>query len=72
MTDEKEKLINDLSKKIDDFTQSYSPDDIEGELDEWYSFSTNQHELSELTINVKDNLLKIEIVNQYMELRESD
>jgi len=62
MTDELETIKNDIQKKIDDEAREYTPD-ITGELDDWYSFTTNGERLDELTI--EGNELQLEMSNSY-------
>jgi hypothetical protein len=68
MTDKLEEVSNGLSKKIDDAVMDYRPNiDDESELQDWYSFTTND-EGEELTI--VDNELKIRVVNNVTEFRD--
>jgi hypothetical protein len=62
MTDELETIKNDIEKKIHDEAREYTPD-ITGELDDWYSFTTNGEKLDELTIEGKE--LQLEMSNSY-------
>jgi hypothetical protein len=41
ITDKLEELIKNLSERIDDIMESYTPEHYEGELQEWYQFSTD-------------------------------
>lgn len=68
MTDKIEEVFNGLSKKIDEAAIDYKPDIAdESELQDWYSFTTND-EGEELTI--VDNKLKIRVVNNVTEFRD--
>ncbi len=63
MTDNEEKVLAEIEKLIDDKTASFEPDDVEGELEEWFTFSAEQ-------IIIDDNKLQIEIENQVTIYRE--
>ena len=63
MTDNEEKVLAEIEKLIDDETASFEPDDVEGELEEWFTFSAEQ-------IIIDDNKLQIEIENQVTIYRE--
>ena len=41
MTDKLEELINNLTERIDNTMESYVPEYYDGELQEWYQFSTD-------------------------------
>ena len=69
MTDELATIKNDIETKIDNEAKDYTPD-VTGELDDWYSFTTNGEKLDELTI--KGNELQLEISNSYTYYGESE
>lgn len=69
MTDEQEKIQEELQEKIYDEISDYEPDDLSEDIDEWFSFTTNE-EGEELTI--EGNRLKITVRNSYTEYRDSD
>jgi hypothetical protein len=56
LTDEDELLVNDLLKKIDDTISNYTPNDYEGELQDYYTFNTKEDNLT-----IEDNLLTFEV-----------
>ena len=41
ITDKLEELIKNLTERIDNIMESYTPEHYEGELQEWYQFSTD-------------------------------
>jgi len=41
ITDKLEELIKNLTERIDNIMESYTPEDYDGELQEWYQFSTD-------------------------------
>jgi hypothetical protein len=56
LTDEDELLVNDLLKKIDDTISNYTPNDYEGEIQDYYTFNTKEDNLT-----IEDNLLTFEV-----------
>lgn len=64
--DKRQKLIDDLTKKIDDTTVNFEPHCINGELQDWFTFECgmNDNELFE------DDKLVIEINNEITVFRE--
>ncbi len=70
MTDDDDTLLEELKDKINDVASNHSPE-CDGELDEWYSFTTNgDGDLEQLTI--EDNHLKVEISNSFTTYRDED
>ena len=70
MTDDDDTLLEELKNKINDVASNHTPE-CEGELDEWYSFTTNgDGDLNTLTI--EDNHLKIEVSNSFTTYRDED
>jgi hypothetical protein len=41
ITDKLEELINNLTERIDNTMESYVPEDYDGELQDWYTYSTD-------------------------------
>ena len=68
LTDEDEEFLKQLEEKIKDETSGYSPETTEGELEEWFSFNTDE---DNLTIN-EDNELIINMSNRVIVYRDSD
>lgn len=61
MSDEEETILADLQKNIDVFVRDFTPegDDVEGELEDWYSFSTSDGSLGS---NGRLELTELEVV----------
>lgn len=63
--DKRQKLIDDLTQKIDDITTEFEPDDINGELQDWFTYEGGvDNELFE------DDKLVIEINNEITVFKE--
>jgi hypothetical protein len=60
MTDEEEDIVGELKMKIEDACQDYEPEDAEGELQDWYTYTTNAEEQE---IEIRDNHLVIHMSN---------
>jgi len=71
MTDEQEVLLEKIKEKIEKETSKFTPelDNEDGELDEWFTFTTNE-EGDILTIT--ENSLKLSISNSYTEYKDSE
>lgn len=62
LQDADEELLKLLEEKISEFTNDYEPNELEGELDEWFTFSTEEEE-GEGDIELKENNLTIYMRN---------
>ena len=69
LSDADEKLVEELQYLIETETSEYDPDDVP-EIDEWYTFTTNNPDTSLKELTLEDNNLKIEITNSYTEFRD--
>jgi hypothetical protein len=72
MTDKDDEIESGLSKKIDDFVSEYEPQDIDGELGEWYTFTTNRDEEKLNTLTIKNGELLVIISKQYTTYVDSE
>ena len=67
MSDEEEAILADLENRIDEFVRDYNPHDngenVEGELQDWYTFTTNtdgdMNEVTDLTVEGNNLILYI-------------
>lgn len=63
MSDEEEILLEKLQSNIDNFVRDFSPKDAEGELNDWYTFTTNMdgdnEVATELTVEGNNLILYI-------------
>jgi hypothetical protein len=69
INEKREELIESIENKISDFCDNYVPEEVGGELNDWYSYNTNEDTDSELVI--KDNNIIVNINNEYYDYRES-
>jgi hypothetical protein len=70
INEKREELIESIEEKISDFCDNYVPEEAGGELNDWYSYNTNEDTDSELVI--KDNNIIVNISNEYYNYRESE
>jgi hypothetical protein len=70
INEKREELIESIEEKISDFCDNYVPEEAGGELNDWYSYNTNEDTDSELVI--KDNNIIVNISNEYYDYRESE
>ena len=71
LSDADEELIKKLNDVIVEATSTFSPDDLDETVDDWYTFTTNSEDLPSLTnLTIEDNKLKISINNSYTLFRD--
>ena len=71
MSSEDEVLLKKIEEKIFEVVEGYEPSLEEGELDEWFTYSTNDgSDLVDLTI--EGNVLKVVVYNSVTVFREDD
>ena len=67
LTNEQEETLQGLEEKISEFAQDYTPKDVEGEMNEWHSYTTNE-EGKELKL--VGNMLTLSITKSFDIVRE--
>jgi hypothetical protein len=67
LTDEEEELVEKLEELIRDECRDFSPDDYEGELNDWYTYTTNEEGEE---IKIKDGKLVVQISNEVTIFRD--
>jgi len=71
LTDEQEKLMEELEEIVLQETADYEPSYDEGEKEDWYTFTTNDgDDIEELTI--KDNKLLVSVSNSFIIYKDSE
>ena len=70
INDKREELIESIGDKVGDVCDNFTPEfEGDGELQDWYSFTTSEHTDSEITI--EDNKIIVTISNQYSDYIDS-
>ena len=70
INDKREELIESIGNKVFDICDNFTPEfESDGELQDWYSFTTSEHTDSEITI--EDNKIIVTISNQYSDYIDS-
>lgn len=66
-------LIDSIGKKVSDACGDFTPDiEGEGELNEWYSFTTNEDDVTDNEITFKGNKMVVTLSNEYYVFTDSD
>ena len=70
MTDDDERIANEITVLIDDCASGHSFETAQGEASDWYSYTTNNDELEQLTI--EKGCLKLEVSRTFVVYQSSD
>jgi hypothetical protein len=69
LTDEEESIVNGLEETILDALREYEPDEYEGELSEWFTFTTNE-EGEQITFD--GNSIVVQMSNEINVVKSED
>lgn len=72
LSDKEETLLQELQETIEQKTNDFSPDIEDGELDDWFTFTTNSDQNALKNLTVKGNNLKMCISNSYTIYKDSE
>ena len=67
LTNEQEEILTGLEEKISTFAEEFVPEDIEGEIDDWYSYTTNEEGED---LNLVGNTLTLIISKSFLLVKE--
>jgi len=67
----RKELIVSIAEKVDAVCSNFTPDfEGNGELNEWYSFTTNEDDITDSEVLINDNKLIVNVTNEYYDYRE--
>lgn len=73
INDKRKELIDSIAKKVDDACDDFTPDiEGKGELSDWYSFTTNEDDVTDNEITFRGNKMVVTLSNEYYVFTDSD
>jgi len=73
INEKRKELIDSIAEKVSNACDNFTPDiEGEGELNEWYSFTTNEDDITDSEIAIKGNKLIVSVSNEYYVYSDSD
>lgn len=73
INDKRKELIDSIAKKVDDACGGFTPDiEGEGELSDWYSFTTNEDDVTDNEIVFRGNKMVVTLSNEYYVYSDSE
>jgi len=73
VNEKRKELIDSIGEKVSDICGGFTPD-IEGggELNDWYSFTTNEDDFTDSEVVIKGNKLIVSVSNEYYTYQDSE
>lgn len=73
INDKRKELIDSIGSKVDDACGGFTPEfEGEGELSDWYSFTTNEDDVTDNEITFRGNKMVVTLSNEYYVFTDSD
>jgi hypothetical protein len=73
INEKRKELIDSIGEKVSDACGNFTPDiEGEGEINDWYSFTTNEDDITDSEVIIKDNKLIVSVSNEYYTYQDSE
>jgi hypothetical protein len=69
----RKELIDSIGEKVSDACGGFTPDiEGEGEVNDWYSYTTNEDDITDSEVVIKGNKIIVSVSNEYYVFTDSD
>jgi len=69
----RKELIDSIGEKVSEVCDNFTPDiEGEGEINDWYSYTTNEDDVTDSEVVIKDNKLIVSVSNEYYVYQDSE
>ena len=69
----RKELIDSIGEKVSDVCGNFTPEiEGDGEVNDWYSYTTNEDDITDSEVVIKDNKLIVSVSNEYYVFTDSD
>lgn len=73
INNKRKELIDSIGKKVSDACDDFTPEiEGEGEVNDWYSFTTNEDDITDSEIIFKGNKIVVSVSNEYYVYSDSE
>jgi hypothetical protein len=73
INEKRKELIDSVGEKVADICGGFTPEfEGNGELNDWYSFTTNEDDITDSELNIKGNKLIVSVTNEYYDFVDSE
>jgi len=73
INEKRKELIDSIGEKVADICGGFVPEfEGNGELNDWYSFTTNEDDITDSELNIKGNKLIVNVTNEYYDFVDSE
>jgi len=69
----RKELIDSIGEKVSEVCGNFTPEiEGDGEVNDWYSYTTNEDDITDSEVVIKDNKLIVSVSNEYYVFTDSD
>ena len=69
----RKELIDSIGSKVSEVCDNFTPDiEGDGEVNDWYSYTTNEDDITDSEVVIKGNKLIVSVSNEYYVYQDSD
>jgi hypothetical protein len=69
----RKELIDSIGEKVSEVCDNFTPDiEGEGEVNDWYSYTTNEDDITDSEVVIKGNKIIVSVSNEYYVYQDSD
>jgi hypothetical protein len=69
----RKELIDSIGSKVSEVCDNFTPDiEGDGEINDWYSYTTNEDDITDSEVVIKGNKLIVSVSNEYYVYQDSD
>jgi hypothetical protein len=73
INEKRKELIDSIGEKVVDICGNFTPEvEGDGEINDWYSFTTNEDDITDSEVVIKDNKLIVSVSNEYYVYQDSE
>ena len=73
INEKRKELIDSIAEKVSNACDNFTPDiEGEGEINDWYSYTTNEDDITDSEVVIKGNKIIVKVSNEYYVYTDSD
>ena len=73
INDKRKVIIDSIGEKVSGVCDDFTPDiEGEGEINDWYSYTTNEDDITDSEVVIKGNKIIVSVSNEYYVYQDSD
>ena len=73
INEKRKELIDSIGNKVDDVCGNFIPEiEGDGDVSDWYSYTTNEDDITDSVVVIRDNKMVVNVSNEYYVFTDSD